>query len=85
MASEKQKQIAWKKAEEIHGKNPALHRRGRFGNEIYRPSYGKDSPIGVGGRPLETSSLGGTDHSNNLQGLQTEENRRKGDRSPYRE
>ncbi len=82
MATEKQKRIAWDKAEPIRGKNPNTHRRDKFGNEIYKGSYGENSPKGWEVDHSKPKSEGGTDHPNNLQALQTESNRLKSDTYP---
>lgn len=36
----------WDKGQAIRGKNPDLYRRDRYGNVMYRPSYGKTSNMG---------------------------------------
>lgn len=36
----------WEKGSIIRGKNADLYRKDKFGNEMYKPSYGKTSPKG---------------------------------------
>ena len=84
MATEKQKRDAWSKADKIRGKNPNLYRQDKYGNVLFWPSYGLDTTMGWEVDHSKPKSKGGTDHPNNLQALQTEENRLKGDEYPYR-
>ena len=83
MATEKQRETAWQKAEPIPGKNPNLYRRDRFGNEIYKPAYGKHGEKSWEVDHSKPKSKGGTNSPRNLQAMQTSANRRKGDRYPY--
>jgi 5-methylcytosine-specific restriction endonuclease McrA len=73
----KRKDEVWDKLSKVRGKNPKLYRRDKFGNVIFYPSYGKSSPMGWEIDHSRPKSKGGTDHLNNLQGLQTSANRRK--------
>lgn len=73
----------WDKAKPIRGKDPGLYRKDVAGNEIYRPSYGKDSEKGWQIDHKNPVSNGGTDHGRNLQPLQTEENKEKGNEYPW--
>ena len=59
MATEYQKQIAWENAKRIRGKNPNLHRRDRFGNQICKPAYGAQGHAvpGLAGAPAGRSSI----------------------------
>lgn len=84
MATKRQQQIAWDKAETIPGKHPNRFRQDAFGNQICRTSYGKDSPQGWEVDHKHPKAKGGTDHSRNLQALQTDANRQKSDTYPYR-
>ena len=84
MATEKQKKIAWNKAKPITGKNPKTHRKDKYGNEVYKGAYGKNGPKSWEVDHSKPKSKGGTDHPNNLQALQTEANRLKGDTYPAR-
>lgn len=84
MATRKQKEIAWKKAKPIRGKNPNLWRRDSSGNKIYKPAYGKEGKQSWQVDHKRPKSKGGTNRSSNLQALQTKENRRKGAKYPYK-
>jgi hypothetical protein len=81
--SEKRLQQIWDKGSTIKGKNPNLHRTDIYGNEIYKYSYGKDSNKGWSVDHSKPVSKGGTDHLNNLQPMQSIENKRKGNKYPY--
>jgi 5-methylcytosine-specific restriction endonuclease McrA len=84
MASQKQKEIAWDKADPILGKNPNLWRLDPYGHTIYKPAYGKEGDQGWQVDHKHPKSKGGTDNPRNLQALQTEENRKKGGKYPYK-
>ena len=84
MASEKQKQAAWEHAKPISGKNPNLYRKDAYGNVIYKPSYGIQSNMGWEVDHKRPVSKGGSDSERNLQAVQWEENRVKGDKYPYK-
>ena len=84
MATLKQKETAWDKADPIPGKNPNLWRRDPYGNEIYKPAYGKTGEKGWQVDHKRPKSKGGTDNPRNLQAVQTEENRQKRDQYPYK-
>jgi hypothetical protein len=71
-------QDSWEKAETITGKNPDLYRKDKCNNVIYKPSYGKDSPLGWNVDHSKPLKEGGTYHPNNLQVLQTSQNKSKG-------
>ena len=45
MASKKDIENAWNNANIIRGKNPDVYRKDKYGNEIYKSSYGKTSQI----------------------------------------
>lgn len=70
----------WEKGEVVRGKDPDLYRKDDLGNTIYRPSYGKCTPMGWEVDHSKPVSKGGTDHLNNLRPLQTNANRSKGDK-----
>lgn len=74
----------WQRGKKIPGKDPSLYREDAAGNTIYRPSYGKDSEMGWEVDHKKPVDKGGTDNLRNLQPLQTEENREKGKRYPWK-
>lgn len=37
----------WDKGQTIRGKNPDLYRQDKYGNTMYKPSYGKTSAWGL--------------------------------------
>lgn len=81
---QKKKDEVWCKAQIIEGRNPCLYRMDKFGNVINYKDYGKNTKRGWQidhGRPV---SKGGTDHLNNLNAVQSAENRKKGNTYPYR-
>ena len=78
MATKKQREFAWDKADPISGKNPNLWRRDSLGNKIYKPAYGKAGEHGWEVDHKNPKAKGGTDHPRNLQALQTKANRQKG-------
>lgn len=74
----------WEKGKVIPGKNPDLYRKDSHGNEIYKPSYGKN-----GAKSWEIDhkvpvSKGGSDSQKNKQPLQTDANRQKSDKYPVK-
>ena len=72
------------KGDKIRGKDPDRYRRDVCGNEIYRQSYGKESPMGWEVDHKNPKANGGSSRSNNLQPLQSSENASKGDKYPYK-
>lgn len=72
----------WDKGQTIRGKNPDLYRLDKYGNEMYRPSYGKTSPMGWNVDHSKPQALGGTDHLNNLQPMNSRANSSKGKQYP---
>lgn len=72
------------KGKVVRGKNPNLYRRDEYGNIIYRPSYGKETPMGWEVDHSNPKANGGTDCSRNLKPLQSSENSRKNDNYPYK-
>lgn len=70
----------WDKGQTIRGKNPDLYRRDIYGNTMYRPSYGKTSEMGWNVDHSKPQSLGGTDHLNNLQPMNSRANSSKGNK-----
>jgi 5-methylcytosine-specific restriction endonuclease McrA len=69
----------WEKGRTIRGKNPDLYRKDIYGNEMYKPSYGKTSEKSWEVDHSKPQSKGGTDHLNNLQPMNSSANRGKGD------
>jgi len=76
-----QAKYTWKKARRIKGKNPNLYRRDSHGNTIYKPAYGRNSPMGWQVDHMHPVSKGGSDHPRNLQALQTKANRKKSNKT----
>lgn len=68
----------WEKGDPIKGKNPDLYRKDKFGNQMYKPSYGKFSEQGWNIDHSKPQALGGTDHLNNLQPINSRTNSSKG-------
>lgn len=84
MSYQKFKELAWKRAKKIRGKNPNLWRLDAYGNKVYKPAYGMKGVYSWEIDHKKPKSRGGTDHPKNLQVLQWAENRRKGDKYPYK-
>lgn len=74
----------WDKGSPIRGKNSEVHRRDALGNPIYKPSYGKEGEKSWEIDHKKPINKGGTDDLRNLQPLQTEANREKGDKYPFK-
>ena len=70
----------WDKGTPIKGKNPDLYRKDKFGNTMFKPSYGKTSEMGWNVDHSKPQNLGGTDHLNNLQPMNSRANCSKGDK-----
>jgi len=79
MASQKQVDDAWERAQTIRGRNPDSWRRDEGGNVIRRGSYGTQGDYGWELDHRFPKSKGGTEHGRNLRALHWEENREKGD------
>lgn len=73
-------QQVWEKGTEIPGMNPDLYREDKFGNQMYRYSYGKYSAQGWNIDHSRPQSKGGTDHLNNLQPMNSRANCSKNDK-----
>ena len=68
----------WDKGAIIRGKNPDLYRKYIYENTMYKPSYGKTSEMGWHVDHSKPQALGGTDHLNNLQPMNSRANCSKG-------
>ncbi|MDD3858585.1 MAG: HNH endonuclease signature motif containing protein [Bacteroidales bacterium] len=68
----------WEKGTTIKGKDPKMFRTDKFGNEMYKPSYGKVSQKGWEVDHSKPKSKGGSNHLNNLQPMNPKANRSKG-------
>ena len=75
------KDQVWEKGQKVRGKNPDLYRKDKYGNEMYKPSYGKATEKGWEIDHSKPQSKGGTDHLNNLQPMNTSANRQKGNKN----
>ena len=69
----------WSKAKPIRGKDPTKYRQDPYGNEMHYNSYGKDSEKGWEIDHIKPKARGGSDATVNLQALNTQTNRLKGD------
>ena len=79
MAISDKKDVVWDKAKPIQGKDPSKYRADPYGNEMYYDSYGKDTEKGWEIDHIKPAARGGSDATVNLQALNTEVNRQKGD------
>ena len=79
MATDDQKEKAWKNADTIRGKDPDLYRRDPYGNVMYKPSYGRISRMGWEVDHITPQSKGGSEATRNLQALNSSVNRSKSD------
>ena len=77
--TEDQLDAVWDKAKEIPDRDPEMYRQDPYGNVMYRPSYGQNSPTGWVVDHIKPKSRGGTDTLRNLQALNTKVNLTKGD------
>jgi 5-methylcytosine-specific restriction endonuclease McrA len=73
----------WEKGTPIKGKNPDIYRRDAFGNEIYKPSYGKSGEKSWEIDHVKPLAKGGSENLRNKQPLQTDANGEKGDQYPF--
>ena len=79
MATKDQKAKAWRNAKKIRGMNPNTHRQDPYGNTMYKPAYGKSSDMGWDVDHITPKAKGGSDTTRNLQALNSNVNRAKGD------
>lgn len=70
----------WEKGKPIRGKDSNLYRQDKFGNTMFKYSYGKESQMAWEVDHSKPKSLGGTDHLNNLQPMNPTANRKKSDK-----
>ncbi len=84
MASKKDVEQAWENAREVRGRNPDTWRRDPYGNLIRHGSYGTQGEFGWELDHKFPESKGGSDTPHNIQAVQWEQNREKGDKYPYR-
>jgi hypothetical protein len=76
--SKHEREYVWEKADEVPGRDPDYYRQDKCGNVIYYDSYGKDSNMGWNVDHSKPIAEGGTYHLNNLQVMQTSQNKSKG-------
>lgn len=79
MTTKDQIDKAWDNAKTIRGKDPDLYRKDPYGNQLYKSSYGKNSPMGWEVDHITPKARGGSDATRNLQALKTDINRSKQD------
>ena len=69
----------WEKAKPLRDKDPELYRQDPYGNVMYKPNYGMDSPMGWVIDHIKPKAQGGSDHLRNLQAMNTAKNRELSD------
>jgi len=84
MASQEEIDAVWGKGKPIKGKDPDLYREDPYGNEIYKPSYGKQGEKSWEIDHKKPKAKGGSNAPKNKQPVQTDENRKKSDQYPYK-
>jgi hypothetical protein len=72
------------KGKKVPGKDPDLYRQDAAGNIIYRSSYGKKSEMGWEVDHKKPVDKRGPDNLRNLQPLQTDENKEKSNKYPWK-
>lgn len=72
----------WGKGIPIEKKDKSLYREDKFGNTMYRYSYGKKSPMGWEVDHSKPKAKDGSNHLNNLQPLHWKNNRKKSSKYP---
>ncbi|WP_421948597.1 HNH endonuclease signature motif containing protein [Phaeodactylibacter xiamenensis] len=80
--SDREVEAVWQKGQVIPGENPSFYRKDACGAIMYRYHYGKQVNNGWEIDHIKPSSKGGTDDLSNLQPMQWENNRQKGDNYP---
>ena len=85
MASKKEIQDVWEKGHKIRGENPDVYRKDKYGNVLYRSSYGKNSDMGWVIDHKNPKDKKGTESIKNKQPLQTKENLKKSNKYPYKQ
>jgi len=83
MSYRRRKEEVWEKGKKIPGKDSDLYREDPCGNVIYYHSYGKNSAMSWNIDHSKPKALEGTDHLNNLQPMQTSQNKSKSDKYRY--
>jgi 5-methylcytosine-specific restriction endonuclease McrA len=80
MASQKDIENAWERAQTIRGRNPDTWRRDEAGNIIRYGSYGTTGEYGWEIDHRKPVSRGGSEDPRNLRALHWQENREKSDK-----
>ncbi len=78
MATKEQKEKAWNNAKPIKGKDKKNYRQDSYGKTMYKASHGKSSVMGWDVDHIKPKSKGGSDATRNLQALNSNVNRSKG-------
>lgn len=84
MATKDQRDKVWEAAKPIRGKDPDTYRQDPYGNQMFKPSYGRASAQGWEIDHIKPAAKGGSDATRNLQALNTSVNRSKQDSSVKR-
>ncbi len=72
------KDKVWEHAAKVNGKNPNIYRQDPYGNVMYKASHGQATPMGWDIDHIKPQSRGGSNDIRNLQALNTNINRSKG-------
>lgn len=84
MATKREIEFAWEKANKIWYLDSEKWRKDVHGNKIYKYSYGKNSEYGWEIDHKKPKAKKGTNHKKNLQALKTSDNRKKSSKYPYK-
>lgn len=84
MASKKEIEDAWEKAEKFKTLDSDIWRKDKFGNKIRKASYGTHGQYGWELDHENPKSKGGTDKPKNIQPLHWKENLIKSNKYPYK-